>query len=238
MTHRFIGNFPLGEKRFWIADDELVKQTRNVLRLLPGEKIILSDGMGNEAEAEIISYDKGALEVKILDRKEKAEESLVKIVLYLAILKKENFELAVQKCVELGVSKIVPLITRRTVKLGIKKDRLEKIIKEAAEQSGRSMLAELGEEMDFRTALSDAQSNGINLFFSLGQKSAWPQKSKMSKSIGIFIGPEGGWDPQEIETARTAKLNLVGLGQFTLRAETAAIVALYAAQGQYGIIKS
>lgn len=175
MTHRFIGKFPLEAKQFWISDDELAHQAREVLRLKPGEEIILSDGEGREAQTEIVSCDRGAVEVKILEVRAGLNEPKAKVTLYLAILKRENFEFAVQKAVEVGVSKIVPVITRRTVKLGVKSERLKKIIKEAAEQSGRSILTQLDEEMNFKEALSDAKTNDLNIFLIPG-KNRWKLK--------------------------------------------------------------
>ncbi|MDO8504843.1 MAG: RsmE family RNA methyltransferase [Candidatus Liptonbacteria bacterium] len=240
MTHRFIGKFPLEAKQFWIADRELAHQVKDVLRLQTGEQIILSDGLGQEAEAEIVSLDKEAVEVRILAVNQSSKEPKTKVILYLAILKKENFDLAVQKAVEVGVSKIVPLISGRTVKLGLKRDRLQKIIKEASEQSGRSVLPELEEEINFKEALVHAKVNDFNIFFNLGAKSLSLLKKDLpskilrgktsegeGKSIGIFIGPEGGWKDAEVESAKAAKFVLAGLGNLTLRAETAAIVAVY-----------
>jgi len=227
MIHRFIGAFPLDVKQFWISDGELEHQAREVLRLKPGEEIILSDGKGREARAEIISYDRKAMEVKILEVGEGINEPKAKAVLYLAILKRENFELAVQKAVEAGVSKIVPIITKRTIKLGLKKERLDKIIKEAAEQSGRSVLPELGGELNFKEAVADAKTNNLNIFFTLGAKPLDAKKDLSGKSVGIFIGPEGGWDKFETESAKAAKFVLAGLGNLVLRAETAAIIGVY-----------
>ena len=84
--------------------------------------------------------------------------------------KKENFELVVQKAVEIGVKEIIPIITKRTVKLNLKYDRLEKIIKEAAEQSGRGILPILRKAMDFKKAIEEAEQNNINLFFDISGK--------------------------------------------------------------------
>lgn len=229
MAHRFIGRFPLEAKQFWIADRELAHQVREVLRLAPGEEIILSDGKNLEARAEIVSFDKEAVEVRILEVLTGSAESVTKVILYLAILKKENFELAAQKAVEVGVSKIVPVITGRTVKLGIKRDRLEKIIKEAAEQSGRSVLPELGEEIDFKGAVAAAGANKLNIFFNIGERQLNLPKTIHGKTIGIFIGPEGGWDEFEVNSAKMAKFVMAGLGKLTLRAETAAIIGVYEA---------
>ena len=227
MAHRFIGKFPLEAKQFWIADRELSHQVREVLRLEPGEKIILSDGENLEASAEIVSFDKEAVEVKILEVSESSAEPETEVILYLAILKKENFELAAQKAVEAGVSRIVPLLTGHTVKLSIRRDRLEKIIKEAAEQAGRSILPTLGEETEFKNAVAEAGRNWLNILFNPGEKRIDLPKNAKGKRIGIFIGPEGGWNELEVQSAKAAKFKLAGLGKFTLRAETAAMISVY-----------
>ena len=129
---------------------------------------------------------------------------------------------------EVGVKEITPIITARTVKLGLNKERLEKIIKEAAEQSGRGILPRLNEAMDFDRAVDLAKnSNDLNLFFNIDGKNVQHSMSNISK-IGIFIGPEGGWDEEEIKKAQSSNgFTIVGLGKTILRAETAAVIASY-----------
>ena len=142
-------------------------------------------------------------------------------------MKKENFEIAVQKAVEVGVKEIVPIITARTVKFGLNKERLEKIIKEAAEQSGRGILPNLNEAIDFDKAIIEAKNkNEVNLFFQIGYPPLGHSMSKFKK-IGVFVGPEGGWTEEETKIAQSNGFTLVGLGKTILRAETAAIIASY-----------
>lgn len=227
MIHRFIGKFPIQEKQFWIADKEFSHQVRDVLRLAPGDRIILCDGMGLEADVELLNYDKNAVEVKTFSAVEGYREPKTKVILYLAILKKENFELAVQKAVEAGVYKIVPVITKRTVKLGVKRNRLEKIIKEAAEQSGRTILPTVEDELDFKKAVAEAKLNDKNFFFALDAKPLSAMAGERGKTLGAFVGPEGGWDEFEMEYAKGAKFVMAGLGKLTFRAETAAIIAVH-----------
>jgi len=117
---------------------------------------------------------------------------------------------------------------------------LEKIIKEAAEQSGRGILPILRDAAKFSEALENSRQNDLNLFFEIDSQmlDTAELREMKSKKIGIFIGPEGGWSPEELATiAETAKENknfkLRGLGSLTLRAETAAIVASwFVAQGE------
>ena len=142
---------------------------------------------------------------------------------------------------ELGVKEIVPIIAKRTIKLGLREDRAQKIIKEAAEQSGRGILPVLSQEMPFADAIRNAENNDLNLFFSpfgrstvggeLDIKSIADSDLDFSKykKIGVFIGPEGGWHPEElslISSLDSQNFKVLGLLPFTLRAETAAIVAL------------
>ncbi|MCL5017335.1 MAG: 16S rRNA (uracil(1498)-N(3))-methyltransferase [Patescibacteria group bacterium] len=228
--NRFFGNFDLNGKVAGTSDKELINQLRNVLRLKVGEEIILCDGKLNEAECSIESLDKNEATFKILKTEKNKKELEWEIVLYCSILKKENFELAVQKAVELGVKRIIPVIASRTVKLGLKRDRLDKIIKEAAEQSGRGILPILSDYVGFNDAVSDALLNDLNIFFDLGGVSLGQIKDDISKckNIGIFIGPEGGWDESEIGLAIKNRFKIASLSPFTLRAETAVIAGLAA----------
>ncbi len=222
--HRFISNFNLSIGEFSIEDIEIVKQIRNVLKLEIGEQILLSDGHGREAQASITALfsDKIVCEIKDVIQK---EDSQRKVTLYLAILKKDNFELAVQKATECGVSTIVPIITERTIKTGLNTERLEKILKEASEQSGRSIVPTLFESMDFAQALKHAGESEEKIIFHLVHEEYTPKKE--SKNISIFIGPEGGFSAKEIQDAAEQKFSITSLGDLTLRGETAAIIATY-----------
>src|SRR3989344_1862636 len=225
--NRFIGNFDLSKKELSITDTGFINQAKNVLRLKASDKIILCDGNLNEALAEIINLNKEFAELKILESYKNQNESDNYVVLYCTILKKENFEWAVQKAVEVGVKEITPIITARTVKLGLNRERLEKIIKEAAEQSGRGILPKLNEAIIFDEALKSAEENDLNLFFQAGYPPLGHSMSKFEK-IGVFVGPEGGWTEEEIKKAQSSNgITIVGLGKTVLRAETAVVIASY-----------
>ncbi len=224
--HRFIGNFNFNNSRVKIYDGDFLNQARNVLRLGVGESLILCDGNGNEATATIREYNKDFAEVEIISMTKNQNEPERKIVLYCSVLKRENFELVVQKATEVGVSEIVPVISKRTVKLNLRNERLEKIAREAAEQSGRGTVPKLHQMMGFEAALNHARENNQeNIFFNVSGKPLEPDKDK--KSIGIFIGPEGGWDEEEIKKAHEVGFTIASLGKLTLRSETAAIIAVY-----------
>lgn len=227
--HRFIGNFDFNKKISSITNKEIYNQIKNVLRLRTGEEIILGDGHGREARAEIMNFGKQSVGINILKVEANDAEPEMKPVLYAAILKKENFELVAAKAVEAGVAEIIPVITAKTVKTNLRMDRLEKIVREAAEQSGRGILPTLGKILKFKDALVNAEKNDSNLFFEVRSPRFEQRKlaADFGRRVGVWIGPEGGWDEEEIKMVQEKNFQIVSLGKLTLRAETAAIVASY-----------
>ncbi|MFA6476058.1 MAG: RsmE family RNA methyltransferase [Candidatus Paceibacterota bacterium] len=211
-----------------LADLGVLNQLKNVLRSKIGDEIIIFNGRGVEYQARIKDFKKGSVELELIKRELRKAEG-PEVCLYLAILKKENFELAVQKAVESGVNKIIPIITERTVKLGLKTERLNLIIKEATEQSGRAFLPELGVVINFDEAVRVAQaSKDLNIFCDLTE-SGDKKILQTSNKINVFVGPEGGWSEGEQKLARSAEFNFYSLGEYVLRAETSAIVASWLA---------
>ncbi|MBU3925162.1 MAG: RsmE family RNA methyltransferase [Patescibacteria group bacterium] len=245
--HRFIGNFSafggsasggnFALKHFKILDEEILNQIKNVLRLGKGDCLVLADGKLNEAIVKIAGMDKKFIEVEVMEKSVNKNEPEIYGALYCSILKRENFEWVCQKATECGIKEIVPVISARTVKLGFKKERLEKIIREAVEQLGRGVLPVLGDALNFKEAFEKARKNDLNLFFEIN--SPMINKEEMGKAgkIGIFIGPEGGWSEEELELVKSEiekgdKFRMAGLGKLILRAETAAVVASwFVAQG-------
>jgi len=223
--HRFIDDFNLSDTNLEIGG-EIAHQIIKVLKLEVGEQIELSDGKGSVALATIKETSRNNLKVEIINIEKEIEEN--KKTLFCAILKKENFELVVQKTTECGISKIVPVISTRTVKTGLNMERLKKIAKEAAEQSGRTIVPEILEPITFDEAL-ELGKNDFNLFFHLGGEKLPPPTPSLIKEgvINIWIGPEGGWTNEETEKAKNLNFKITSLGKLTLRGETAAIVASY-----------
>lgn len=224
--HRFIGEYDLSKKEVKILNPEIIKQIRVVLRLKIGDKIVLSDGKGNEAETIITSISKDEILCEI-ENKLPGKENKKKVNLYLAILKKENFELAVQKVVEIGVSSITPIITERTIKTGLNEERLNKIILEASEQCGRNIVPILFPILNFKNALIDGCKSNEKIIFHFTEKEYQPGKN--INEVSIFVGPEGGFTEKEIKLAKNFDYAIASLGPLTLRGETAAIVATYRA---------
>ena len=224
--YRFIRNIDISAPILRVEDNEMINQVKNVFRLKPGDKIALCDGQGRETIAEIKSFFKNGVEL--------ATSEIYNIplpekqtVLYLSLLKKDNFELVIQKATECGATEIVPLITERTVKLGLNIERARKIALEAAEQSGRGTVPEISEPVKFIDATVTA-SKGMNIFCDISGQPITEVLPK-NRDVSLWIGPEGGWTEEELRVAEKHGFIPASLGQNTLRAETAAIVAVYLA---------
>lgn len=224
--HRFIGNFDFNGKELIVTDDELVNQWRNVLRLKTGDTLIICNGKGQEAEAIIEEMNKGEFILSLKDINTPDREPEKSASLFCAVLKRENFELVVQKTTEIGITRIVPLLTERTVKTGFNRDRLEKIIREACEQSGRTILPTLVEPLSLEQALETISPSETVLFDLSGNELETKDYRLMTS---FFVGPEGGFSEKEVSTARDQGCTIASLGSLTLRGETAAIVASYLA---------
>lgn len=225
--HRFIGAFDLSQTEFRLTDKELVHQIAKVLRLESGEQIVLCDGRGREVLVELREVANNAIVASATEKSRQTPEPSRDVILYCAILKRENFEIVVQKATEVGVAEIVPMLTRRTVKQNVKVERLREIAKEAAEQSGRGTVPAVHEPMGFEEAVEQAKKNDENLFFDVDGTSGSVKIA--AGRVGLFIGPEGGWDPEERAAAKKAGFVISSLGPLVLRGETAAIVASYLA---------
>ncbi|MCM2339207.1 MAG: 16S rRNA (uracil(1498)-N(3))-methyltransferase [Burkholderiales bacterium] len=231
--HRFIDKFDFSKNKIEITNPEIINQIKLVLRLKKGEIIILSDGKGKSIEVTLDTINPN----KIICIPNKGNSTVKndtenkKVNLYLAILKKENFELSVQKAVEVGVSKIIPVITERTIKTGLNVIRLEKIIKEASEQCGRDILPTLSNISKFEDALKDGENSEEKIIFHIDKNinNNFYTPNKKAKTSSIFIGPEGGFTENEIKLAKNLNYKISSLGSLTLRGETAAIVATYRA---------
>ena len=225
--HRFIGNFDLTAERLLVRDPGFAHQLRDVLKLRAGEQIVLCDGQGAEELCTVRAIDKAAIEVAVGSRGA-GNDPERRVILYCAILKRENFEYAIEKAVECGASVIVPIVTAHTVKLGFNSDRLKKIAQEAAEQCGRAVIPEIFEPVKFKAALTAAGENDVNYFFdAAGEEFA--RAKMLAQTAGVWIGPEGGWEDFETAAAREAWFAVSSLGPLILRAETAVTVAVYLA---------
>ena len=225
--HRFFCNFDKTKDKIFISNKEIIYQVRKVLRLKTGKKIILFNNKNQEVLVKILNFDNSLIMGEIIDAKSINCELQKEINLYISILKKENFELVCQKATEIGVRRIIPLICDYTVKLNLKMERLYRIIKEAAEQSGRGIIPELWDICSFNQAIKNIKSNGLNLFLDPSGKDFKDlKKIKSSFNMNVFVGPEGGWSGAELNLAQTMQFSIIKISPFILRAETAALIGV------------
>ena len=229
--HRFIGDFDFSKKILELTSKELVLQLRNVLRVKTGEELYLCDGKGHEVRARIESGGKNTITVRIIEHMQNTQQQLRNVTLYCALLKRENFELVAQKATEIGVTELVPLQTQRTVKTAVNMNRVQKIMKEASEQCGRTVVPVLEKSIDFQSALDTVAKNHTTIVvFDKTGKPFNASVIKKNEQLAICIGPEGGWSREEYAIlTKVPRVIIASLGPFTLRAETAAIVATYLA---------
>jgi 16S rRNA (uracil1498-N3)-methyltransferase len=217
-------------------DDSLAHQVRNVLRLRPGARVTALDDAGLEYEVELTTVERGAVVGRVLASRPAQGEPGVSVTLYQSLLKGDRFEWVLQKGTEIGVTAFVPTIGQRTVRreadrVEKRRDRWERIVREAAEQSGRGRLPRLGEAMDLDKACERAGAEAdLSLMPWEGADgpgllaAVWDQDVR-PRRVALLIGPEGGYAEHEVAAARQAGVQVVTLGARILRAETAGIVA-------------
>lgn len=214
-----------------------VNHIKNVLRMRPGEEIMILDGSGMEYRCEIQTIADEVL-AKVLEAKKTEAELSVRLLLFQGLPKKDKMELIIQKAVELGVSEIIPVLTKRTVvKLEDKKkeqkklERWQAIAEAAAKQSGRGIIPKVCEAVKFAEAVKQAKTLDEALIpyeLAEGMDEARERIRGLhdKKTIGIFIGPEGGFEEDEIALAAEAGIHPITLGKRILRTETAGLCIL------------
>lgn len=209
------------------GEDE--KHIRTVLRAKEGEELTLCDGEGMDYRCRISSLADG-VQLEILSEAPCETEPKTKITLYQGLPKADKMELIIQKCVELGVVRIVAVSTERAIvkldkKESKKLERWQKIAEAAAKQSGRGKIPEIGGQvLQFRDAVAEAKDlDGAIIPYEKEEKTDLREfvKGFKGESVGIFIGPEGGFSEEEIALARENGILPITLGKRILRTETA-----------------
>ena len=217
-------------------DFEQTRHLRDVLRLRQAEKVQVFDGEGNEFSCEIETIEKKLTLLKVVEEvSPTAPESGLDLTLAVALLKGEKFDLVVQKAVELGVTKLVPLNTKRTdVKFASaerKTERWRKIIVDATKQCGRAKLMKIIDPLDFEKFIKIA--DGTRILFTERDGESFSQ-DKTNQKVTAAVGSEGGWEESEIQAARQNNFQIVTLNGRILRAETAAIAVASVLQHRFG----
>jgi len=250
MPHFFVSPKDIKANEVLITGGE-ARHIVTVLRKRKGDEIDIFDGYGNEFRVRILGIDSlggfPRIKAEIITQKRRGTEPKLKITLFQSIPKGNKLDFIVQKCTEIGISEIVPITTERTIvtldckKMKERTLRWQKIAQEAAKQSGRNSIPKVGPILDFSQALkefSDRRPQMGIIAWEMEEKNHLREVLRSSVGCGIshlrlaiFIGPEGGFAPEEVEEAKKVGVVPVTLGSRMLRTETAglvvAIVALY-----------
>ncbi|MBR2860720.1 MAG: 16S rRNA (uracil(1498)-N(3))-methyltransferase [Clostridia bacterium] len=211
-------------------DKDESQHIKKVLRLTPGEEIIVSDGTGEDYLCVLTECAEKCV-AKINGKVKNENEPKTNVILFQAVIKNEKMDLVIQKAAELGITKIVPVITARTVvkiedakKELHKKERWQKIALEACKQCGRSKVPEVCSAMSLKEAIKLYSACETKIVAYEEEKTQSITKAvTKTQSVGYFIGPEGGITEEEHSLLVSAGGVSVSLGKRILRAETAAI---------------
>lgn len=236
--HRFFAEIPdVAEHKIRITGED-VNHIRNVLRMEPGEKICVVSGQDHrEYYCEIVKMDSEEVEARIYETRESDCEPGSRIVLFQGLPKGDKMEWIIQKSVELGVHTVVPVAMGRcVVKLDAKKaenkrKRWMKISESAAKQSGRARIPEVTGVVSFPEALEMAKELDVKILpyeLASGMQVTRNLLGTIPRgaSVGVFIGPEGGFEGSEVEAAEKTGVVPITLGKRILRTETAGLATL------------
>lgn len=235
MNRFYVNTNDIFEDEIIIKNDD-VKHIKNVLRLDIDDEIIVCDGKNNDYKVVIKSIDKNSVVCKIIEKFDNKSESNLKITLYQGLPKSSKMDLIIQKATELGVSEIVPIITDRTIvkikdsdKENKKIDRWSKIALEASKQCKRGIVPDIKEIMSFEAMISKL-NNEKNIIVPYENEENITMKKVLSEvddnNISIVIGPEGGFEDNEIKKLLDINSKIVTLGPRILRTETAGFTAI------------
>ncbi len=237
MQHFFTAPEDITDHDIYIRGDDY-NHIRNVLRMKKGEVISVSDGVsGNEYRCHIEGYSEDAVHCRLDFIKEADTELPVRVYLFQSLPKSDKMEFIIQKSVELGVSDIIPVRSKRCIvnltgkKALAKVERWNSISEAAAKQSNRNTVPVVHEIMDFKEAAAFAGACDIRIIpYELAEDFDRTRKIMDSVrpgcALALFIGPEGGFAEEEIAAAEEAGICPVTLGHRILRTETAAMVVL------------
>ena len=214
-----------------------VNHIRNVLRMKAGEQVGIRDGISRSYVCELENIGGEEIRARILEEDTNLSELPAELYLFQGLPKSDKMELIIQKAVELGVHEVIPVATRRAVvKLDRKKEesklkRWNAIAESAAKQSGRMMIPQVHSVLTMKEAFAYAKGFEVNLIpYELAEGMEETKQIiaeiRPGQSVGIFIGPEGGFEKEEVEQAVKAGAEPLTLGKRILRTETAGLTML------------
>lgn len=236
MQHFFVSPQQVKEEKIYVEGSD-VNHIKNVLRMKLGAKLTVNDGEGWQYLCEVESYEADMAVLHIVEKSKAETELASRIYLFQGLPKQDKMELIVQKAVELGAYQVIPVSTKRAVvkldakKAGKKVERWQQIAVSAAKQAGRGIVPTVGEVCTYAQALKMAEELDVVLIpYELAEGIEETKKIiagiRPGQSVGVFIGPEGGFEEEEVKLAMEAGAKPVTLGRRILRTETAGLTTL------------
>jgi 16S rRNA (uracil1498-N3)-methyltransferase len=235
MPRFFVKSQEIENEKIMISGEDF-NHIKNVLRLRQGDSLVISDGNCTDYGVVIDSYSSNYLVTRIVDRYKNSNESEIDITLFQGVPKSDKMDMIIQKSVELGVKRIVPVFTERTVvKINSEKDirnkitRWQRIAIEASKQCNRGIMPTVEVPIAFYDSVTKLNQSDLNLIpyeKEAGNKLKYVLKGNGAKTISVMIGPEGGFSNNEVELAVENDFLPVTLGPRILRTETAGLLAL------------
>lgn len=213
------------------------EQSRHItksLRMKKGDMLTVCTGDGNDYGCIIDDINKDGARLAVCYKQASDSEADIKISLYQGVPKGDKFEDIIQKCTELGVYEIIPVLTKRCVsrpqekQAEKKRQRYARIALEAAQQSGRGIVPEIKKMTELKTAVSQCEAEIKIVFYEGGGEPLSALIKKGAKSAAVFIGPEGGFEKEEVELLKQNGAVAATLGKRILRTQTAPVAALSA----------
>ena len=233
MHHFFVSPEQIDDKYVIITGGD-VNHIKNVLRMKVSEELLISNGQDKDYYCKIETISDDEIKALILDEEFEGTELPTELYLFQGLPKSDKMELIIQKAVELGVKEIIPVATKRcVVKLDDKKEaskikRWQAISESAAKQSRRTIIPEISSVMSFKEAINRAKEFELGIipyenFKDMKETKEVLAKVKKGIKIGIFIGPEGGFEESEVQYALDNGIHPISLGKRILRTETAGL---------------
>lgn len=235
--HRFFAPaLDPGDETTALPREEAEHLTR-VLRLGAGDQVAVFDGRGREFLARVVAADRRDVIVQIVSRLEPAAEAVVPLTLAQAVIKGEKMDDVVRDAVMLGVAAIQPIVTKRTettvaalLRAG-RVDRWRRVALASVKQSRRAVVPEIRTPLSFESVLGEPRAElNVMLVEPAAAEGAEPLSAlrgeRAPADAVVFVGPEGGWAPEECAAARASRIRLMTLGQRTLRADAVPIAAI------------
>lgn len=229
MQKLFIDYTPTNEV---LLGGEEARHIAKSLRMRVGDMLTICDGNGNDYGCQIDEITKDTVHLVVCYKQASDSEPSCKVTIYQGVPKAQKMEDIIQKCVELGVTKIVPTLTKRCVSrpdekgAGKKNQRYQKIALEAAQQSGRGIIPQIENQITLKQAIATDDSEVKIVFYEGGGEPLKNIISADTKSVSIYIGPEGGFDEDEVKAIVEADGKQATLGKRILRTQTAPVCAL------------